>query len=167
MIKDKEILEMYTSLGNGEEWEYNTEALKDTNFGGVWHKFKIGMEINKNWSYRKIDPLRDKWIAVMFGADLEPRLATEGYAGYNCPLFNSKEDCIKWIADWEESHKGTWLKRKAWVACETEEETAAYEKAATDVCNKVLKLSKAKYDANFYKDIKEVISDYIGVEVEE
>lgn len=79
------------------------------------------------------------WIAVMIGGSLEPHLNTDGYAGYGCPNFKTKCDCEKWIKKWNRKHLGEWVKRKSYVACETEEENTVYIKGMNALGKKLVK----------------------------
>lgn len=161
MMTDNDIIGMYASIANGGKWEYS----KTPGDSKSWKEYKLGDKINKNWSYRKFDPNKDKWVAVMFGADLRPMLHSDGYAGYGCPLFDTREECVLWIENWEEQHKGEWLKSKSWISCNTPEESAIFERGVTDGCIKALSLVEKKINKEACTAIKRLMIDYMGVKL--
>lgn len=84
------------------------------------------------------------WVAVMIGGSLEPHINTDGYAGYDCPNFKTKQDCEKWIKQWNRKHPGEWVKHKSYIACETKEETTVYIKGINALGKKLMKDCNSK-----------------------
>ena len=92
------------------------------------------------------------WLAVMINGSLEPHLNTDGYAGYDCPNFKTKEDCEKWIKRWNRKHPNVWVENKAYIDCETKEETAIYVKGVNALGRRLIEVSNNKLVSKWLKN---------------
>ena len=86
----------------------------------------------------------DYYVAVNFSGTLKPMLKSEGFAGYGCPDFKTKEDCEKWIKRYTKKHPGLWLKGKSYADCECAEQSLYFEKGAKALAAKLVELDDSK-----------------------
>lgn len=86
----------------------------------------------------------DYYVAVNFSGTLKPMLKSEGFAGYGCPDFKTKEDCEKWIKRYTKEHPGLWLKGKSYADCECAEQSLYFEKGAKALAAKLVELDDSK-----------------------
>lgn len=82
----------------------------------------------------------DYYVAVNFSGTLKPMLKSEGFAGYGCPDFKTKEDCEKWIKRYNKKYPGLWLRGKSYADCECAEQSLIFEKGVKALAKKLVEL---------------------------
>ena len=105
------LIEMYKSLGEGDEWEYrecdehvDTVAPGYNEYKFEWKPYTLGEEIHSDWHYRKIE----KWYVCMngFGAlSLQEKVNPKSKFLFK----GTKAQCEKYIED----NKNCWLNTSA------------------------------------------------------
>lgn len=104
------LIEMYKSLSEGDEWEYKECSVLDTFAPGYneskfeWKPYKLGDAINDDWIYRKVE--RCYVFENDFGALL---IFDKKLQGKKLLYDGTKEECEKYIKENEK----TWLNESA------------------------------------------------------